>query len=187
MLHHLSSPGEAHWRRRLNMPYRHSIFFKEWLSYESSLTKKLQQYANGDFHVELLSQDIQAVNFSERQALGLKTRRHAFVREVALWVKGSVWVYARTIIPLNTLKGKLRTLKNLGNRPLGEQLFANPTMRRETVLFATVNNQCLPITLKENRPLGGRRTLFKLNNRPLLVCEIFLDNIDNSSRYYKNL
>ena len=169
------------------MPHRHSIFFKEWLSYENSLTRKLRQYANGDFRVELLSQAIQAVNFSERQAIGLKPRRHAFVREVALWVKGSVWVYARTIIPLNTLKGKLRILQNLGNRPLGEQLFTNPTMRRETMLFATVNNQYLPIALRKNRPLGGRRTLFKLNNKPLLVCEIFLDNIDNSASYYKNL
>ena len=67
------------------MSDRHSIFFKEWLLYESSLTKKLQQYAKGDFRVELLSQNIQAVSFSERQALGLTVRKYAFVREVALW------------------------------------------------------------------------------------------------------
>ena len=182
----LSSLGEVHWRRRLNMSDRHSIFFKEWLLYESSLTKKLQQYAKGDFRVELLSQNIQAVSFSERQALGLTVRKYAFVREVALWVKGSVWVYARTIIPLNTLKGRLRILKNLGNRPLGEELFANPNMRREKILFGRIASQDLPFTLRQYQPLGGRRTLFKINNKPLLVCEFFLDNIYNSAKYCKN-
>jgi chorismate--pyruvate lyase len=121
-----------------------------------------------------MSQSVQAVRFSEQRALKLNTRQRALLREVTLFVNGTAWVYARTIIPLGTLKGKLRYLQHLGNRPLGEQLFVNPTMQREAMMFATVANAHLPAELKHSKPLGGRRTLFKLNNKPLLVCEIFL-------------
>ena len=170
--------NEPHWRRAINKNQRRSPLFREWLSYKGSLTKKLKHHANGDFRVELLFQGFQKVSFSEQRSLRLSTRRWALVREVALWVKGSVWVYARTVIPLSTLKGKLGVLQNLGNRPLGEQLFANPTMQREAMMFATVTSNHLPAALSQCKPLGGRRTLFKLNHKPLLVCEIFLDAIE---------
>jgi len=166
--------NEPQWGRSLNVNHRHSRFAREWLLYEGSLTKKLQQHSSGDFRVQLMSQNIQAVRFSEQCSLKLNTRQRALVREVILLVNGNAWVYARTVIPLGTLKGKLRYLQRLGNQPLGEQLFTNPTMQREAVMFAAVANENLPAKLNHSKPLGGRRTLFKLNHKPLLVCEIFL-------------
>jgi chorismate lyase len=133
-----------------------------------------------------MSQSVQAIRFSEQRTLKLNIRQRALVREVTLLVNDTAWVYARTIIPLGTLKGKLRYLRHLGNRPLGEKLFVNPTMQREGTMFATISSEHLPSQLRYKQALGGRRTLFKLNNKPLLVCEIFLAAIyDNGSKSLK--
>ena len=175
--------NEPHWAPSVNhVCHRHSSFAKEWLLHQGSLTKKLRRHARDSFRVMLLSQSIQRARFSEQRALNLSNRNNALIREVALWVDGTAWVYARTVIPLSTLKGKLRRLQHLGNRPLGEQLFANTTMRREPMMFAPIENTHLPTTLKGSQPLGGRRTLFRLNNKPLLVCEVFLEAINNQNK-----
>jgi chorismate--pyruvate lyase len=138
------------------------------------LTQKLVEKSQGDFHVEVLKQSIQAVHFSERQALGIASRQWAVVREVILYGQQLAWVYARTVIPLATLHGPLRRLHYLGNKPLGEQLFTDPSMQREPMQIAQIQAQQLPPALALNQATWGRRSVFRLANKPLLVSEIFL-------------
>ena len=50
-------------------------------------------------------------------------------------------MFARTLIPLHSLRGPAQALTRLGRRPLGEVLFSDPTTRRLTVQVARINQQ----------------------------------------------
>ena len=66
----------------------------------------------------------------------------------------------------------------MGNRPLGAMLFADRTMRRETVEVAM-----LPAAHNANQytnigePIWGRRSVFRVSGKPLLVSEYFLPEL----------
>jgi len=173
---------EPHWRHvatTINTPIHSTI--KPWLLDSCSLTQKLVKKSKGNFCVHILNQKIQRAQFSENEALHIGNRRWVLIREVALKGNGMPWVYARTAIPLTTLKGSLRRLRYLGTRPLGGQLFTNPNMRRGAISIAAIAASHIHPSLQAQkiRPLWGRRSIFKLHNKPLLVCEIFLETLIN--------
>ena len=151
---------------------------RDWLLDSGSLTQRLQQASDGQFSVEVLSQSVQLPRFSERRALALAPRQLALIREVLLFGRGVPWVYARSVMPLQTLTGRLRKLRHLDSRPLGALLFSDPTMRREPLEWACIpadTNQSLTSKLPPfDQPIWGRRSVFTLSAKPLLVCEMFL-------------
>ena len=105
--------------------------------------------------------------------MAIADRQRALGREVLLYGAGQPWIYARSIMPLKTLTGRLKKLAQLNNQPLGELLFKDPTMRRETVQFAHFD----PISSSETS-VWGRRSVFRLDNKPLLVAEVFLPDFN---------
>jgi len=152
-------------------------FWRDWLFDTGSLTRRLLDASRGQLQVEVLSQKLQLPSLSERQALSLPANRLALVREVLLIGCGEPWVFARSILPLTTVTGRLRRLRHLDNRPLGALLFNDPTMTREPLQWACIEPGDEPLAL----PLAplqvqawGRRSVFKLSAKPLLVCEIYL-------------
>jgi chorismate--pyruvate lyase len=92
-------------------------------------------------------------------------------------------VFARTVIPRATLTGPRRRLTRLKTRPLGAVLFADPSMQRGPVEIArlTPRDKLYPVALRHlgRQPpeIWGRRSLFTLGGKPLLVSEIFLPGI----------
>ena len=149
---------------------------KSWLFDQSSLTQRLIEASHQQFKVEVLSQKWQLPNRSESTRLGLGIREQALVREVILYGANKPWVYARSIIPRTTLTGKLRALKKLDNRPLGALLFKEPSMWRSPIEIACFKpgNCVIPAPYNQCAELWGRRSVFFLHNKPLLVSEIFL-------------
>ena len=89
-------------------------------------------------------------------------------------------MYARSIIPLKTMNGKHRRLRYLGNRPLGAYLFANPGLRRDRQQLARIakKDPLFKIATSDSDQLceqiWGRRSLFIIDDKPLLVSEFFL-------------
>lgn len=157
--------------------FRHqslSPALKNWLYDPRSLTQKLLARSKGQFRVEVLDQRIQRVLPSEYRILSLPHRRWAVVREVLLYGKQQPWVYARTIIPLSTLKGPLRRLHYLGNRPLGAAIFADPSLRRQAFEIAHFRSEHLPPRQRKLKPSWGRRSVFVVKGKKLLVGETFL-------------
>lgn len=148
-----------------------------WLFDRGSLTQHLITASQGHFAVEVLHQGIGRPRPVEARALHLSPRRRALVREVILFGRGRPWVFARSILPLATLTGRLRALRHLDNRPLGGLLFKDPSMRRSAIEVARIlpRHRILPEHLQSQRPAWGRRSVFYLDEKPLLVCEIFLD------------
>lgn len=160
---------------------------RPWLQDDSSLTRRVVA-ACGDpgFSVRLVSQRRARPLAGEARLLGMQRCRLALVREVELLCGGEPWVFARTLIPLSSLRGQARRLAFLGERPLGAVLFADPTTIRRRVEVAKIGPRhplfAAAVRNLDHSPevLWGRRTLFEYGRRPLLVNEIFLPEIRRS-------
>ena len=161
---------------------RHQLFNRDipagllpWLFEVSSLTAKLVDLCGDDFNVRVLSQSWQSMSAEEADAMSVRHVHAALVREVLLCRKDQPLVYARTVIPATTVKGAQRRYANMGNRPLGAMLFADRTMRREEVQVARLPKEhaaCLYGDCEQD--IWGRRSVFRVAGRPLLVSEYFL-------------
>lgn len=139
--------------------------FHHWIADQSSLTQRLISLSKGQFKVRLLSQGVRPMHVDECLGLGERIGAMAIIREVELLCAGRACVYARSVIPFSSLKGKQRRLAYLGEQPLGAFLFADPHLTRCKV-------DVLP--LDAQRKAWGRRSLFSVGGYPLYVSEYFL-------------
>lgn len=181
------SPGnsiEPVWRnrgslRRSSVPQE----MKTWLFNDASLTARLVSNCEQTFRVEVLRQRYARVQRNEERLLDMPHRQRALLREVYLYCGAIRMVYARSIIPLSTLTGRQRQLAHLGQRPLGGFLFSCPSMKRGHVQLAEiypgnpVYNRAMNNLQQTPEALWGRRSVFRLQNKPLIVAEIFLPGI----------
>lgn len=120
---------------------------------------------------------------NEAMTLGMRPGSRAVVRQVQLLCGETPWVYARTIIPPRTLARKFHRFTRLGARSLGAMLFADPSMKRDEVEVTclTPADRLYHLAARDLREkpevIWGRRSLFWLGGKPLLVCEFFLPDI----------
>lgn len=155
---------------------------QQWLLDEGSLTAHLVKKTQGDFAVNVLRQSFMQPTQSERVLLNIPPKQVALVREVILLCHQQPWVFARSVIPLNSLKGSLNHLRHLKAKPLGHLLFTSPSMTRLPFEIAKINIDALSVTNKRKRLqttkdssyVWGRRSKFYLEEKPLSVAEIFL-------------
>jgi chorismate--pyruvate lyase len=154
-----------------------------WLFEPGSLTQRLLRLVGDKFHVVLLQQSWQKPGMDEARQLGLKPGHRAIVREVALQNGPQPLVVARSIIPAQTLHGADRRLANLGSRPLGHILFADPRLQRLQLQLTRVTpGDWQPKPFPDQAPdqtptalVWGRRSLYSLGpEHKLLVAEFFL-------------
>lgn len=151
-----------------------------WLLDKGSLTDRLVRASQGHFAVQILSQSWQRPKLHESRILGLKPRQLALIREVALLCRGEPWVFARSVLPNQSLVGKYRFLRHFDARPLGALLFNDQQIYRDKFEVARIPASQLPIAkipIAVSKPqtlLWGRRSRFFLRHRPILVSEIFL-------------
>ena len=152
---------------------------QSWLFDPASLTARLKAKCPTEFRVELLSQSMRKPRLDELSALGMGEGENALVREVRLCCDDAGWVYARTVIPFSTITGAQRIYGNLGTRPLGAMLFADRTMRREDVMVTALCGDDLPelLGLDASSKVWGRRSVFRVGDKPLLVSEYFLPEL----------
>lgn len=163
-----------------------------WLLDPGSLTERLVAACDGRFRVEVVSQRHARPQRNECRVLRMRHGRHALIRQVRLYCGDQPWVFARTVIPLSTLRGRRRRLARLGNRPLGALLFADPGMRRDAMQISCIRpGQALFDTATRglrSRPgaIWGRRSVFYLDGAPLLVSEVFLPGLARAVRQTAN-
>ena len=173
-------PRWAEWRRLATIP----MGFQAWLRDDGSLTRRvLVACGDGKFRVRLLHQGWSKPLYSEGQVLGIRRGGATLIREVELLCEQCPWVFARTVIPATCLKGSARRLTRLGEKPLGALLFSDTKVRRGITQMARLLPRhplyaaaTVHVAVKP-RELWGRRTLFYLSGRPILVNEIFLPDI----------
>ena len=157
-----------------------------WLTDGSSLTQRLIDSCQGDFSVRLMRQGWHRPLYTEARLLRMRSGEGTLVREVELLCNETAMVFARTLIPVSSLKGAAKQLAHLGNRPLGAVLFNSPLTRRSKIEVARITSRhklyddavrALPTPPRE---LWGRRTIFSYAGSPLLVNEIFLPTISET-------
>ena len=154
-----------------------------WLLDTGSLTQRLRAACPGQLRVEVLDQAFRRPTLSELQTLDMPINELAWVRQVHLLCDGKPLVFARTVIPVSSLVGRCRRLARLGNRPLGALLFADKSMRRGEMEIACLKprHAVFPVAtrhlLRKPAAIWGRRSVFFLNRKPLLVSEVFLPEI----------
>lgn len=185
---------EPVWRVRSHMfAQQVPAALTDWLFDPGSLTRRLQAVCNNvpdsgsssGFWVEVLEQSWQRPMLNEAVRLGISAERMALVREVFLYCNAQPVVFARTVIPAQTLTGPQRHLACLGSRPLGAILFADPNMHRDEVEVACIRSgqrifARATAQLQQNPDaIWGRRSVFYLDNKPLLVNEVFLPSIQS--------
>lgn len=139
---------------------------RDWLLTPGSLTRRLQSISAGTFFVKVVAEGwvyrtVRVPGFDAKAA----SKQMMWSRQVILGGFGEHWVAAHSLIPVSSLKGPQRRLVNLGNKPLGGFLFRQASLRRGEPQVCHTEN------------VWGRRSLFYLEDRPLLVAEFFLPEL----------
>ncbi|MCV6639164.1 chorismate lyase [Candidatus Albibeggiatoa sp. nov. NOAA] len=170
-----------HWR---DIRYwRHkplSDTLQTWLFSRDSLTQRLRAHCQQAFQVEVLTETWQYPLLSEAKALNIPLREYVRIRHVYLHCDHQPWVFARTVIPRQTLTGQYRRLARLGNYPLGSILFSSNRFPRSDLQVAQLSPAHLLYHLAQQQQqlseklLWARRSIFNLSGKSLLVNEIFL-------------
>lgn len=154
-----------------------------WLFDSGSLTARVIAACKGRFHVEVVAQRWHRTRRDEARRLGIPMHQKALIREVYLYCDDTPWVFARSVLPHRTLTGKQKFLSRWGARSLGAVLFADPHMRRDALEVArltaghTLYQQAMQRSPLQSPVIWGRRSVFYLDKKPLLVSEIFLPTI----------
>lgn len=161
---------------RLPSPLHPSTSLQSWLLDDGSLTAKLIKLSHGEFHVEVLRQVHGRASLSETQALGIDPQHICLIREVILRGHNQPWVFARSVLPLSSLTGSLRHLRKQGTRPLGAVLFSQPHLQRSPIALSLISSHhgYVPAELLGDAAVWGRRSIFSIDAKPLLVSEVFL-------------
>ncbi len=155
------------------------VNLKGWLCEGRSLTRRLKRYCTEPFSLEVISQGWERPLEDERRALQLRLGRLALVRQVRLLCGKRPLIFARSVIPILTLRGASQRLSRLGSRPLADLLFTDQKVRRGDMEFTLIRpgstlhgltSQALGIQAAE---FWGRRSLFRFKHKPLLVSEMF--------------
>lgn len=185
----IASGSGPRWRmpRQISVRRRPPSLLWRWLLDQGSLTAKLMALSSGHFRVEVVRQILGYPSLSEQACLGLRHRQLALVREVILYGSDTPWVFARSVLPLTSLTGGLRHLRKQGTRPLGAFLFSQPRLHRGPITVARIDRRhgYLPPALAASAH-WGRRSVFRLRSKPLLVSEVFLTDLEQrleASRY----
>ena len=128
---------------------------------------------------------IQRSHLDNRRCLQLELppRRRALVREVLLHCQGRPLVLAHTVIPPRTLRGVHCGVAHLGDRPLGELLFAYRGLQRSHLEVARATQadwrHSIARDFNIEPPIWGRRSLYQVGRVSLSVCEFFLPSVLN--------
>lgn len=146
-----------------------------------SLTERLRERSGGRFQVQVLAQGHAALHAEDMALLGAKPDEAGYVRQVFLCGDERPWVYARSLVA----GAADRWLKELGERPLGDQVFAHADAKRSTIEAAKLDPRHtlykeavgrLPAAERARvvDELWARRSLLTVEGVHILIYECFL-------------
>jgi chorismate--pyruvate lyase len=154
---------------------------QSWTYEPGSLTQRLRDYYGDAIGVKVLLQQWNTPFLTERRLLKLRENRYSLIREVLLHANGKPLILARTIIPAKTVKVAKSNLAHLGSRPLGEVIFSYPKLERIEMDVTLIEPQtwsrsvCNEVSI--DQPIWGRRTVYAIAHRQMLVSEFFLPEV----------
>ncbi|TAN69330.1 MAG: chorismate lyase [Methylobacter sp.] len=154
---------------------------QSWTYEPGSLTQRLRDYYGAAIRVKILLQQWNTPFLTERRLLKLHENKYSLIREVLLHADGKPLILARTIIPTKTIKAAKSNLAHLGSRPLGEVIFSYPKLERiemdVTLIEPSTWTQPAIAEVNIDQPIWGRRTVYAITQRQMLVSEFFLPGV----------
>ena len=136
-----------------------------WLNEPGSITSRIKSFS--DFKLKLLRDGPGEVDAAEDDLI-ISNYKENNIREVLLYSDEEPLIYAKSIIPLETIRLGLGVLGNLKENPLGDILFSNPEIKKEYMLFSKFESN--------KKIFCGRKGIYTVKGFPFSVCEIFLIN-----------
>lgn len=159
-----------------------SADLQAWLTHSGSFMERLRSKNIHNAAVSVLSESWSSPELWETDCLG-QCLSDALIREVIIASGEQYWMYARTVIPRETLVGDLSELAHLKNRPLGSVLFNHPLMQRGAFDFIHLqpgmdwHAKVMSYVKRELPALWSRRSIFSIQNKSILLTEVFLPDI----------
>ncbi len=147
---------------------------------KGSMTLRLRKASTVSMQVQVVDEGWRTAMCSERARLGLNARMKTWVRTTRLQVDSKTWIYARSVFPQTTFLAAGQKFRCLGERPLGDVLFRDATLRRSDFDLAELKpkHQEYRLAMQDEVAcpdnLLARRSVFHYYGRPLLVTEILL-------------
>ena len=145
-----------------------------WLITHDSLTARLK--CLGTLTVEVLEDSWGTPTAREKKRLKLRPREAARIRTVLLKVDGIPLIYARSIIPAQSLKGHWRQVKHLQDKPLGGYLFQHRALIRSGIEITQLPKSMFP---HQPQAVWARRSVFQQFGPGILVNEAFFDELNH--------
>ena len=143
----------------------HSNEILSWLNEPGSITSRIKSFSN--FRLKLLKDGPGEVDATEDDLI-ISNYEENNIREVVLYSDEEPLIYAKSIIPLETIRLGLGVLGNLKENPLGDILFSNTEIKKKYMLFAKFQSN--------EKIFYGRKGIYTVKGYPFSVCEIFLIN-----------
>jgi len=177
-VHHQTTFNRQRW---LQKPISSGVYHP-WLISPDSLTARLKQRYK-HFRLQPLSVRLARAELDEAQLLRMKRTLTPITRQVLLCNSQDPVVFAHSILPKKSLRGEWVQLGKLGNKPLGEALFANPRVTRTPLMYKkltpqhTLYKKAVAHVVHAPRYLWARRSVFRLGCDMILVTEVFLPSL----------
>ena len=153
----------SNWINIENIDQKVSKEVRSWLIEEGPITQRIK--LTEEFKLEVICDEEKEVLQSELEFLNSKSMKNR-LREVLLYGNNTPRVYARSVIPNETIEYGLKKLGELGNKPLGDILFNKDIFKKEIMQYAS---------FKINQDtFWGRKARYTVNNYPFSVMEVFL-------------
>jgi chorismate-pyruvate lyase len=177
-----------------------------WLACQHSLTEELANYLSAEIQVNVLkeyntrltSQECMLLNLTKESNIEASdsegsgsttfmshhvgTNKNGVVRDIILQSNDVGYIGARTIMCEATWKHC--QLATLGNTPIGTLLFNNPiNSQRDIEVQSFAQLQTSPwadfssIQHDKNQPIWARRSVFRLQQQPIIIHELFSDRL----------
>ena len=132
---------------------------------EGSLTQQLIEVSKGRFRVHTAEQTWRNVQVTDlRKLFGPVAPSHEFwSRKSVLLCDRKPAVLAHSLMPAHASKSALGRVLDLGEQPLGGFLFSQSGLKRDFFQLA-----------QSKHGYWGRRSIFHLDSKPIIVAEFFL-------------
>nr|WP_070962933.1 chorismate lyase [Vibrio sonorensis] len=142
-----------------------SEYAKGWLLEQGSLSRLLSANCQ-KLTVDLLHNRTVKAERLNKAEIALLSEESCLLRKVVLKGDDTPWVLGRTLIPKSSLSGQSFDLTQQGNIPLGLTVFSTENVERDALQVGVVETP--------DGYLLARRSRLWMNNKPMLVAELFL-------------
>lgn len=135
----MTMPSNFYSKAALNIEI--SDVLNQWMRCQTPITLKLQELT-GEAQLEILSQEWVRPNWWDVHFLKLKTQK-IYQREIFMRSHGSVYWYARTVIPEQCYQLDPAFFKRLERESIRYLIFNEPRVQRINQMVYPVNRECM--------------------------------------------